>query len=136
MGRQGRIIEAFHDGSDLNIHKSRLFEFRNFDEAPIDLFTRCFANTPIGDTRHLPVAQQIYTEATGATDSDMTSLDSGTIRQQNLTKQGENTLERQPSLRNFWKQKLSVRSIKNNRRMMCLPIFPTRRRNEKTGVCV
>lgn len=38
MGLHGRVIQAYHDGEKLILCKSCLFEFRDFETIPTDLF--------------------------------------------------------------------------------------------------
>lgn len=63
MGEYGRVIQAYYDGQDLVIRKSRLFSFRNSTITTLDLFVRYVANTPVGDTQRLP--KQIPTQPNG-----------------------------------------------------------------------
>lgn len=50
MGYHARIIQAYHNGDDLIIHKSRVFEFRDIETAPTDLFIRYMSSRPVGRT--------------------------------------------------------------------------------------
>jgi hypothetical protein len=50
MGYYARIIQAYHNGDELIIHKSRVFEFRDHKTAPTDLFVRYMSSTPVGTT--------------------------------------------------------------------------------------
>ncbi|KAF3406501.1 hypothetical protein DPV78_001688 [Talaromyces pinophilus] len=54
MGEYGRVIQAYYDGQDLVIRKSRLLSFRNSPATTLGLFVRHVANTPVGDTQRLP----------------------------------------------------------------------------------
>jgi hypothetical protein len=51
MGHHAKIIEAYHDGEKLIVRQSRLFEFDNYETAPIDLFVRYMASKAVGNTR-------------------------------------------------------------------------------------
>jgi len=50
IGTQGRIIQAHFDGNKLYVGHSRLYEFKEYDKEPVDLFLRWLMNEPIGDT--------------------------------------------------------------------------------------
>jgi hypothetical protein len=50
MGYYARIIQAYHNGDELIIHKSRVFEFRDHKTAPTGLFVRYMSSTPVGTT--------------------------------------------------------------------------------------
>lgn len=63
LGEYGRVIQAYHDGQNLVIQKSRLISFRAFTATSMDLFVRHVANTPVGDTQRLP--KQVPRQANG-----------------------------------------------------------------------
>ncbi|QKX56775.1 uncharacterized protein TRUGW13939_03882 [Talaromyces rugulosus] len=54
MGYYARIIQAYHNGDKLIIHKSRAFEFRDAETAPTALFVRYMSSTPVGGKTLLP----------------------------------------------------------------------------------
>ncbi|KAI9926151.1 hypothetical protein MW887_004614 [Aspergillus wentii] len=54
MGQHGRIIQAYHDGNNLALRKSKLFEFFNAETSPIDLFSRFTISKRVGNTGELP----------------------------------------------------------------------------------
>lgn len=54
MGHHAKIIEAYHDGANLIVRQSRLFEFDSYETAPIDLFVRYLASEAVGDTTKFP----------------------------------------------------------------------------------
>lgn len=66
MGEYGRVIQAYYDGQDLVIRKSRLFSFRNSPATTLGLFVRHVANTPVGDTTtpeaDTKAAERLYSE--------------------------------------------------------------------------
>lgn len=70
MNREGRIIQAYHDGQNLILHKSKLHEFSQRTKALFDLFVQYLASTPRGDTRWFlqrPTAAQQSTQRTQPT---------------------------------------------------------------------
>lgn len=54
MGRQARIIQAYHDGQELVIRKSQLFTFQDSTTNPMNLLARYVANRPVGETQQFP----------------------------------------------------------------------------------
>ena len=50
IGTQGRVIQAHFDGNKLYVGYSGLYEFKEYDKEPVDLFLRWLMNEPIGDT--------------------------------------------------------------------------------------
>lgn len=51
---RGRIIQAYHDGHELVLCKSKLFDFSDAETAPFELFLQHMACVPVGNTENFP----------------------------------------------------------------------------------
>lgn len=59
---RGRIIQAYHDGHELVLRKSKLFDFSSVETAPFELFMRHLACKPVGDTEQFPATSEEIAE--------------------------------------------------------------------------
>ena len=46
--KDGRIVQAYYDGKKLNLQFSALFQMKDEETAPTDLFLRYTVSNPIG----------------------------------------------------------------------------------------
>lgn len=51
---RGRILQAYHDGDELVLQKSKLFDFSSVKTAPFELFMRHLSCKPVGNTEQFP----------------------------------------------------------------------------------
>lgn len=49
--KHGRILQAFYDGKNLVIRKSKLIDLTDLSSRPFDVFVRFAASKPVGNTR-------------------------------------------------------------------------------------
>lgn len=75
---RGRNIQAYHDGHELVLHKSKLFDFSTAETAPFELFMRHLACVPVGNTKKFPEPLQTEDIAGG----DIIPMDPGKFRAQ------------------------------------------------------
>lgn len=51
---RGRVIQAYHDGHELVLQKSKFFGFSSVETVPFELFMRHLASMPVGNTENFP----------------------------------------------------------------------------------
>src|SRR5699024_8731794 len=50
MGRRARIIQGRHNGTELVVHYSKLYDFTREKDAPLDYFAQWWSCKPTGNT--------------------------------------------------------------------------------------
>ncbi|OJJ29742.1 hypothetical protein ASPWEDRAFT_32980 [Aspergillus wentii DTO 134E9] len=58
MFKEHLVIPAYHDGQNLLLRKSPLFDFSRYEIAPFDLFVRHLASEPVEEIRMFPKQHQ------------------------------------------------------------------------------